>query len=136
MAKIDKSIKRPACNYGLSGSRGAASDIIVNRKSRDSSAPMLVSDKFMDLRPSMCRWPIGDPRHFDARSAVPRARLRRRIARSTTRLRIPQTQTAEDVTQDEFSHASLGRMTMLRAKQRSFAIPPPRRLTVSHALLD
>jgi len=31
-----------------------------------SSAPMLVSVKFMDLRPSMCRWPIGDPRHFEA----------------------------------------------------------------------
>ena len=66
MAKIDKSTKRPAGTHGLSGSREATSGIIVDRKSRDSSAPMLVSVKFMDLRPSMCRWPIGDPRHFEA----------------------------------------------------------------------
>jgi len=65
MAKIEKATKRPACNNGFDGSREAAPGVIVNQKSRDSSAPVLVSVKFMELRPSMCRWPIGDPKHFE-----------------------------------------------------------------------
>jgi hypothetical protein len=64
MAKIDKYTKKPACNRGFSGNREAALHVMVNRKSRDSSAPVFVSVKFMELRPSMCRWPIGDPQHL------------------------------------------------------------------------
>jgi hypothetical protein len=64
-AKIEKSTRRPVRNSGLRGSRAAAPQAIVNQKSRDSSAPVLVSVKFMQLRQSMCRWPIGDPQHFE-----------------------------------------------------------------------
>jgi GcrA cell cycle regulator len=38
---------------------------VIVRKSRDRSAPVVVSVKFMELRPRMCRWPIGDPQHFE-----------------------------------------------------------------------
>jgi hypothetical protein len=65
MAKIEKSTKRSACNSGLSGRPEAAPHAIINRKSRDHSAPVVVSVKFMELRPSICRWPIGDPQHFE-----------------------------------------------------------------------
>jgi hypothetical protein len=65
VTKIEKSTKRPACNKGFSGSREVAPQVIVNQKSRDSSAPAVVSVKFNELRPSMCRWPIGDPQHFE-----------------------------------------------------------------------
>ena len=65
MAKIENFTKRAACNSGVGGSREAASHVIVNQKSRDGSAPVLVSVKFMELRPSMCRWPIGDPQNFE-----------------------------------------------------------------------
>jgi hypothetical protein len=65
MAKIIMSTKRHASNSGFSGSREAATHVIVNRKPRDRSAPMVVYVKFMELRPSMCRWPIGDPQHFE-----------------------------------------------------------------------
>jgi hypothetical protein len=64
MAKIEKFTKRPACNSGFRGGREAAPHAIANRKTRDS-LPALVSVKFMELRPSMCRWPIGDPQHFE-----------------------------------------------------------------------
>jgi len=64
MTKIDKSTKKPSLNNGFSGGREAASLVKVNGKS--GSAPVLVSVKFMELRPSMCRWPIGDPQHFEA----------------------------------------------------------------------
>ena len=65
MAKIEKSTKRPACNSGLSGRPEAAPHAIINRKSRDHSAPVVVSVKFTELRPNICRWPIGDPQHFE-----------------------------------------------------------------------
>ena len=66
MAKIAKPIKQLTCNSGFDGRRRAAPQVMVNWKRRDSSAPVAVSVpvKFMDLRPSMCRWPIGDPQHF------------------------------------------------------------------------
>jgi hypothetical protein len=65
MAKIEKSTKGLACNNGFSGGRESAPHVIVSQKSRDSSAPVVVSVRFMQLRPSMCRWPIGDPQHFE-----------------------------------------------------------------------
>src|SRR5271157_4773677 len=67
MAKIAKPIKRPARNSEFSGRLDAAPHLIVNPKRRDSSAPLAasVTVKFMELRPSMCRWPIGDPQLFD-----------------------------------------------------------------------
>jgi hypothetical protein len=66
VAKIEKSTERPACNSGFSASRAAAPQVIGNqKKSRDSLAPVLVSVKFMQLRQGMCRWPIGDPQHFE-----------------------------------------------------------------------
>jgi hypothetical protein len=65
MAKIEKSTKRPGCDSGFNVSLEAAPHVIVNQKSCDSSASALVSVKFMELRPSMCRWPIGDPQHFE-----------------------------------------------------------------------
>ncbi len=67
MAKIAKPTERPACNSGLNGRWEAAPQIVVKRKRRDSSAPFAVSApvKFMELRPSMCRWPIGDPQHHE-----------------------------------------------------------------------
>ena len=58
MAKIERFTKRPSCN-------SPAQHVLVNRKSRDNSAPVLVSVRFMELRPSMCRWPIGDPQHLE-----------------------------------------------------------------------
>jgi hypothetical protein len=64
MTKVEKSTKRPACNSGFDGSREAAPRVMVNRKSR--SALVSVSVNFMELRPSMCRWPIGDPQHLEA----------------------------------------------------------------------
>jgi hypothetical protein len=70
MAKIEKSTERAAFNSRafnsrLSGIRETAPRVIVDQKSRDRSAPAVVSVKFMQLRPSMCRWPIGDPQHFE-----------------------------------------------------------------------
>ena len=67
MAKIAKPIKRPTHNSGFRGGREAAPHVIVTRKRRNSSAPLAVSVpvKFMELRPRMCRWPIGDPQHFE-----------------------------------------------------------------------
>jgi hypothetical protein len=65
MAKIDKYTKRSASNIRVSDGREAPPHVMVNRKSRDRSAPGLISVKFMELRPSMCRWPIGDPQHFE-----------------------------------------------------------------------
>jgi hypothetical protein len=64
MTEIEKSTKRPTCNSGLNGSLKAAPRVIVNRKSCDSS-PAVFSVKFMELRPRMCRWPIGDPQQFE-----------------------------------------------------------------------
>ncbi len=67
MAKFAKPIKRPTCKSGFSGKRKAVPHVMVNRKRRDSWAPvaMPLPVKFMELRPSMCRWPIGDPQHSE-----------------------------------------------------------------------
>lgn len=66
MAKIAKPIERASHDSGFSGRREAAPHVIVTRKRRKSSAQLVVSVpvEFMELRPSMCRWPIGDPQHF------------------------------------------------------------------------
>ena len=40
---------------------------MINRERRNNSRPLAASVrvKFMELRPSMCRWPIGDPKHIE-----------------------------------------------------------------------
>jgi GcrA cell cycle regulator len=63
MAEIAKPIKRPSRNSGFGGRREAA-PVVVTRK-RKSSAQRVASVRveLMELRPGMCRWPIGDPQH-------------------------------------------------------------------------
>ncbi len=67
MAKIGKPIKRPTNNSGFCGRREAAPPLMANLKRRNSSALLAASvpAKFMELRPSMCRSPIGDPQHCE-----------------------------------------------------------------------
>jgi hypothetical protein len=67
MAKIAKSTKHPTNNSGFSGTQEAALHFIANRKRRRSSALLAASVpvNFMELCPGMCRWPIGDPQHFE-----------------------------------------------------------------------
>ena len=57
--------ERPSPDGDLDGS---ALDLPVDRKRRDSFQPLAetVPVKFIDLRLNMCRWPIGDPQHFEA----------------------------------------------------------------------
>jgi hypothetical protein len=57
----------PSRNGEFSGRPGAAADLLVNRKRRDHFAPLTATApvKFIELRSSMCRWPIGDPQHFE-----------------------------------------------------------------------
>ena len=52
---------------GVSSRREAAPKLMINRKLRSNSGPFApsVRVKFMELRPSMCRWPIGDPKHIE-----------------------------------------------------------------------
>jgi len=52
---------------GVSSRREAATKLMINRKLRSNSGPFAASVrvKFMELRPSMCRWPIGDPKHIE-----------------------------------------------------------------------
>jgi hypothetical protein len=66
MAKIASPFKRPTRNGGFNGGREAALQIIVDRTRRNISTPLAesVPIKLMELRPCMCRWPIGDPQHF------------------------------------------------------------------------
>jgi hypothetical protein len=52
MAKIGSPTKRPTSKVGFCGDP-------------EDAAPQLVRVKFMELRPSMCRWPIGDPKHIE-----------------------------------------------------------------------
>ena len=65
MAKIAES--KSVDGGGFGGKPNAAPDLVVDRKRRDSFAPLAetVPVKFIDLRPGMCRWPIGDPQHFE-----------------------------------------------------------------------
>ena len=51
---------------GVSSRREAAPQLMINRERRNNSGPFAASVvKFMELRPSMCRWPIGDPKHIE-----------------------------------------------------------------------
>ena len=52
MTKIGSPTKRPTSKVGFCGDP-------------EDAAPQLVRVKFMELRPSMCRWPIGDPKHIE-----------------------------------------------------------------------
>jgi hypothetical protein len=67
MAKIGSPIKRPTSNGGFCRDQEAAPQLMINRERLNKSAPLVASVqvKFMELRPSMCRWPIGDPQHVE-----------------------------------------------------------------------
>ena len=67
MPKIGSPIKRPTSNGGFCGDQEAAPQLVINRELLNKSGPLAASVrvKFMELRPSMCRWPIGDPKHIE-----------------------------------------------------------------------
>jgi len=67
MPKIGSPIKRPTSNGGFCGDQEAAPQLVINRERLNKSGPLAASVpvKFMELRPSMCRWPIGDPKHIE-----------------------------------------------------------------------
>src|SRR5277367_4144287 len=67
MPKIGSPIKRPRSNAGFRGDQEAAPQLTINRERLNKSGPLAASVqvKFMELRPSMCRWPIGDPEHIE-----------------------------------------------------------------------
>ncbi len=59
--------KIPSRHEKFGGGLGAAGDLIVNRKRPHHFPPLVatVPVRFIELRSSMCRWPIGDPQHFE-----------------------------------------------------------------------
>src|SRR5271157_632052 len=67
MAKIGSPTNRPTSKGGFCGNREAAPQLMIDRERRNKSVPLAASVrvKFMELRPSMCRWPIGDPKHIE-----------------------------------------------------------------------
>ena len=68
MTKIKSSVGRPAPDGGLIQTRqNADQHYMGNQESSNSWKPLLASIPvgFMELRPGMCRWPIGDPHDFD-----------------------------------------------------------------------
>jgi len=67
MAKIGSPTERPTSKGGFCGNQEAAPQLVTNRERRNKSGPVAASVqvKFMELRPSMCRWPIGDPKHSE-----------------------------------------------------------------------
>jgi hypothetical protein len=69
MAKIGSPTKRPTSKGGFCGDpEEAAPQLVTNRERRNKSGPLVAATvrvKFMELRPSMCRWPIGDPKHIE-----------------------------------------------------------------------
>jgi hypothetical protein len=67
MPKIGSPIKRPTSNGGFCGDQEAAPQLVINRERLNKSGPLAASVpvKFMELRPSICRWPIGDPKHIE-----------------------------------------------------------------------
>src|ERR1700722_11049758 len=68
MAKIASATKRPTSKGGFCGDpEEAAPQLVANRELRNKSGPLAASVrvKFMELRPSICRWPIGDPKHIE-----------------------------------------------------------------------
>jgi hypothetical protein len=67
MAKIAGPIKRPTSNGGFRGDQEAAApQPMINRERLNKSEPLAASVqvKFMELRPSMCRWPIRRPETY------------------------------------------------------------------------
>ncbi|HZZ21783.1 MAG TPA: GcrA family cell cycle regulator [Roseiarcus sp.] len=67
MAKIGSPTKRPTSKDGFCCNQEAALQLVTNRERRNKSGPLAASVqvKFMELRPSMCRWPIGDPKQIE-----------------------------------------------------------------------
>src|SRR5271169_5869281 len=67
MAKIGSPTKRPTSNGGFCRDEEAAPQLVIDRERHNKSGPLAASVrvKFMELRPSMCRWPIGDPKHIE-----------------------------------------------------------------------
>ena len=68
MTKIKSSVGRSAPDGGLIQTRqNADQHYMGNQESSNSWKPLLASIPvgFMELRPGMCRWPIGDPHDFD-----------------------------------------------------------------------
>ena len=68
MAKIGSPTKRPTSKGGFCGDQEeSAAQLVTNRERGNKSGPLAASVrvKFMELRPSMCRWPIGDPKHIE-----------------------------------------------------------------------
>src|SRR5271168_4698951 len=67
MPKIGTPIKRPTSNGGFCGDQEAAPQLVINRERLNKSGPLAASVpvKFMELRPRICRWPIGDPKHIE-----------------------------------------------------------------------
>jgi hypothetical protein len=52
---------------GVSSRRAAAPQLVIGRERSNKSGPLAASVrvKFMELQTSMCRWPIGDPKHIE-----------------------------------------------------------------------
>ncbi|HKN27460.1 MAG TPA: GcrA family cell cycle regulator [Roseiarcus sp.] len=65
MAKVARPAKRPTRIGGVSSRREAATHLGQERRNDSVMLAASVQVKFMELRPSMCRWPIGDPRHSE-----------------------------------------------------------------------
>src|SRR6202162_5350930 len=67
MAKIGSPTKRPTSKGGVCCDQEAAPQLVTNQERRNKSGLLAASArvKFMELRPSMCRWPIGDPKHIE-----------------------------------------------------------------------
>jgi hypothetical protein len=52
---------------GVCVNEEAAPQLVTNRERRNKSGPLAASVRvnFMQFRPSMCRWPIGDPKRIE-----------------------------------------------------------------------
>src|SRR4029077_4920773 len=67
MVKIGSPTKRSTSKGRFCGDQEAAPQLVTNRERPNKSGPLAVSVrvKFMELRPSICRWPIGDSKHIE-----------------------------------------------------------------------
>jgi GcrA cell cycle regulator len=67
LTKTKRPISRPAASGGLLQTRqDAARQNMANEERSKKPLPASVPVRFMELRNSMCRWPIGDPHDFDS----------------------------------------------------------------------
>jgi GcrA cell cycle regulator len=69
LTKTKRPISRPAASGELLQTRqDAASQNMASqeRSNKWKPLPASVPVRFMELRNSMCRWPIGDPHDFDS----------------------------------------------------------------------